>query len=785
MRLFSHGADSDLLEHLREVCIAAVNLEERIICACHDVGKATLAWQHYITGSTSESPHHHAATGGLLASLLIRTCNRENACFWSLAALHSGAAHHSFLGLCSQHKDEYCAIAADSQAKAFFADPVEGIQSLLPEIPPEKFHDAWEKFYKLAPVAGKEAGEFNRWISLSSEERLRVFLAARSILGRMCYQDHLSAAKQSGNTLAMSSWQQTYPHNKFIPRSPKSFFNNGNTICRLRSELKSEFHKCLAVDSCFYFIDAPTGLGKTETMLSAAEILRDKHDLDRIVFSVPQVSIADQIYEEYFTGEDNVQIWNYIRQEKKTENIMPNDNLNPMFALDIAVQPFSESYNITTFNQVLLAMCHPHRTRCIKGIGLKDAIVIMDEFHKLPMTILPYFFRIAWEYATSCNCRFIFGSATPLEEFEYLGLARSGRISAAITGNIYKSQTVDGRRHYRNIGGLSIADLKQKIENFHSRCKNKSLLVVLNLVSKGTWPLLQEFNGGYNPWRQLEVLQRQDNSRITIFLDGLVPPMLRRQIITSCKNVMRQRPLTLITTQMIEVGVDLDFDHAMIDYQGIAATIQRGGRVGREGRKQPCDVEVFSLLTEQAKSSFEELCEVQIKNDNRMKDGKFQDIAIKVQKFWRKETRFFEQWGEQILKDSDLIAGLLNIQNKIFSGAVSDGMFEHFFPEAMGSGELGVDFLSAQYIAELFVSEWGTELLILEDQIALERLTCMVQQFRSGMASAHELKTLKKFIIDRKITVNDNMIDRLGLNSAGVIEHLDNLRCMIAAASVL
>ena len=165
-----------------------------------------------------------------------------------------------------------------------------------------------------------------------------------------------------------------------------------------------------------------------------------------------------------------------------------------------------------------------------------------------------------------------------------------------------------------------------------------------------------------------------------------------------------------------------------------------------------------------------------------MNDPRFKDIFGKLQKFWTKEASFFKQWGERILKDSDLITGLLEIQSKIFSGDVPDGMLEHFFAEAMGSGELGVDFLAGQYIAELFVSEWGTELLILEDQAALECITGMVQQLRNGTASAAELKTLNKFIVDRKITVSNEMIDRLGLNPAGIIEHLDNLRCMMAAS---
>lgn len=81
-----------------------------------------------------------------------------------------------------------------------------------------------------------------------------------------------------------------------------------------------------------------------------------------------------------------------------------------------------------------------------------------------------------------------------------------------------------------------------------------------------------------------------------------------------------------------------------------------------------------ALIKTDLKYSFEVLCDVQIKNDNRMNDIRFQDISRKLQKFWIKEALFFEQWG--------------------------------------------------------------TELLILEDQTALERLTSLVQQLRNSTASS-------------------------------------------------
>lgn len=791
MKLRSHGERSDLLGHLQEVCLAATCLEEKIICACHDIGKATCQWQAYANGGfCGTSPHNHAATGGLLASLLIRLLNGDDAKTWAVVALHVGTAHHSYLGLSSHNKDEYCTIAGDIQAKEFFMDTKNGIHSLLPEVSGEFFQKAWEMYCTIAPLPLKAVAEFNQWVSLAEYDRLRAFLVARSILGRLCYQDHQSAAKQSGNSHLVNSWKNAFPEKVFIPRTPKVFPQSDKEIHRLRNELKRHFHQCLTTDSTFYFIDAPTGLGKTETMLSGAEILLKAGQYRRVIFSVPQVSIADQIYEEYFLDDDDKQIWNYIRQEKgltettgKTAEATNYDT--PEFILETALQPFSQSYNVTTFNQVLLAMCHPLRTRCIRGIGLRDAIIIMDEFHKLPMTILPYFFRIARQYADLYNCKFIFGSATPLEAFDYLGLEDSIHMPRESTRPVYIAPAVNNRRLYSYLGALNINDVDERVQTFHDE-SDKSLLVVLNLVSQGTWPLLQSLHGKYDPWKQIEFLKSDDNSRAIVFLDGLVPPMLRREIVISCKEAMKRKPVTLITTQMVEVGVDLDFDHAFIDFQGLAATVQRGGRVGREGRDEPCSVEVFSLITTKDESSFNVLIKVQQKNDLRMAEtGPFVGIAEKVTAFWRKENRFVNKWKDDVLSDLDLIDRLLSIQNKVFSKASSTELFQQFFSKAAGAGELGYNYLVAQHIAELFSSDYGTELLILKDVYERESLEWLVGKMESGNANDEERKQLNRFIVDHKIRVsNKSILESMGLNDAGVIGFLNDLKCMMAAPAI-
>ena len=100
-KLYSHGPESDLIEHTLQVADRSRNDSEKIARLCHDVIKATVPWQDYIVRSTTskgvriESPHHHAMAGGLLACAVLRILKHDLK--WQIAALHSCAAHHGFL----------------------------------------------------------------------------------------------------------------------------------------------------------------------------------------------------------------------------------------------------------------------------------------------------------------------------------------------------------------------------------------------------------------------------------------------------------------------------------------------------------------------------------------------------------------------------------------------------------------------------------------------------------------------------------------------------------------
>ena len=480
-RLLSHGSESDLFEHTKEVMFAGKTFEESLIIACHDVGKSTIPWQHYIqSNGRLQSPHRHAAVGGLLAASLALEMRLEIK--WVVLALHVVAAHHSYLDFFefAEAQSETQTVLKDEQARWFFSTMV---PKLVPETKPF-VHKAWGR---------DDWSSFHKAISALTEyERIEYFFAARDLLGRLCFQDHESAKKQSGGNSTINKFYAAYPSQINFRKRPKKIYDSQENdsrklkknhdykqkICSFRSSLRDNFLGQVTHQDLFTFIDAPTGLGKTECMLSAAEKILERGNLSRIVYAVPIVAIADQIFADYMTDAES-QIWNYQRKQTNEE-----DNLSLPMRLGIAQHPFSLSYNVTTFNQVVGAIYHPHRMACIKGLGLRNAAIIMDEFHKLPFTIIPYFFRLAEYFAEHYNCRFILGSATPLSK----GLVKSDRLKHFSMPEIYRDPLINNRRQYRKIRDLDISNLAEKI-----RQENKNnLLVVLNLVGKGTWLLRKE-----------------------------------------------------------------------------------------------------------------------------------------------------------------------------------------------------------------------------------------------------------------------------------------------------
>jgi CRISPR-associated endonuclease Cas3-HD len=595
-RWLSHGPGSSLIEHTGQVLSMGETLEEKVAAICHDVGKATEPWQararagfHNQDGTPIPSPHRHAEWGGVLAYFILEELGKGKVTKATL--LHAVAAHHSVLEAIPCNSQLATQIG-DSQDALDFA--IGAFQKFLPAIEEDKIRTAWQKTKTTFGYGELESLDTNSWFT---EEELReLILRSRRILARLVYFDTRSAANQDPKT--RRPFNSNLPSGKTFKRREARHYNPGR-LSDLRDMLKAA---CLEMEgSYFYSVEAPTGLGKTEAMLSLAEKLILTENKKRIVYAVPQISICEQIVSDYMTGNEiDAQVWNFRTKEtvnKRSEAGDLANNQDRSTSAAVIESPFSSSYNITTFNQIVLAMLNPHRNHCVRSLWLKDAVIIMDEIHKLPIHCLMYFLPLANLYAEQNNCAWVLGSATSLPDsknvFHGIGVRK---LSAETTTLFNKSSLLYQRRAYQRIEDQTAESVAEQIRALNH--EEGSNLFLLSLVEKGTFAVAKLLGIPTDPYNR--VYTRLNPSHPIVWLDGSVPPLLRQGYLTFVKErLVNHEAVTLLTTQVVEAGVDLDFETGWTDFISLPSLLQRGGRVAREARADDTcrTLHVFNLTT--------------------------------------------------------------------------------------------------------------------------------------------------------------------------------------------
>jgi hypothetical protein len=237
---------------------------------------------------------------------------------------------------------------------------------------------------------------------------------------------------------------------------------------------------------------------------------------------------------------------------------------------------------------------------------------------------------------------------------------------------------------------------------------------------------------------------------------------------------MAERPLILVTTQMIEVGVDLDFDRGLIDFQGWAATIQRGGRIGREGRDSPAHIDVYKLIRDDGTSSFDRLLDVQEKHDLRFNLSAFARLAEMEKRFHRREQSGFTKWSSDAAHtDESLKDQLLWDQERAYRRLDPDQAVSTLFQDFRGlTGDWGLTLENSQFVAELYSDTPAKEVVLIEDIEVWNRIAEHLEVIDGGKYWRSD--ELKRLLTDRTIRVFDSsFLDASGFSFLTRLEALN------------
>lgn len=404
--------------------------------------------------------------------------------------------------------------------------------------------------------------------------------------------------------------KSTKPYNKEVFNNLDGFeftypveINNKN-LNRLRQELSAEVIQNIRKnnDKNVFYIEAPTGGGKTNlSMLAAAELLSANIEISNLYYVFPFTTLITQTYkavkETLGLKEDEIiQLHSKVGFKEKDDQYgkEKKNHIDYLFLnYPVALMSHVKFFDILKTNSkeenYLL-----HR--------LANSIVIVDEMQSYPPKIWDKLIYIIQNYAQYFNIRFILMSAT---------LPKLDKLSNAATNICYL--TNHREKIFRNPNFCNRVEFDFSLLNWSAPEKENKTVYLKNLadfvVEKSVEYAESNSKHPESVFTIIEFIYKQTATEFytvvkeaskgffdKIFvLSGTILEPRRKEIIYYLKNeTNRKEKVILITTQVVEAGVDIDMDLGFKDKSLLDSDEQLAGRINRNVNKHACKLYLFN-----------------------------------------------------------------------------------------------------------------------------------------------------------------------------------------------
>lgn len=326
----------------------------------------------------------------------------------------------------------------------------------------------------------------------------------------------------------------------------------------------------------FFTLTIPTGGGKTLASMAFALNHAVKHGLKRVIYVVPFTSIIEQnaaVFKEHL-GEKNVlehhSNFDWKMGDKSDSESTDDQTKDALDKLKLASENWDIPIVVTTNVQFFESLFANKSSRCRKLHNLAKSVIIFDEAQMLPREYLDPCMLAVKELVANYGVSAVFCTATQpaldrrLPDAHFTELAPDPQSLF----DFYK------RVQVTNIGRTPDADLIEKIK------KHPQALCIVNTRkhAKGLYDLLDD-DGSFH-------------------LSTLMCPTHRKEILSEVRGRLKSgKPCRVVSTQVMEAGIDVDFPVGFRALVGLDSIIQAAGRVNREMKRDVSDVFVFDPET--------------------------------------------------------------------------------------------------------------------------------------------------------------------------------------------
>lgn len=337
------------------------------------------------------------------------------------------------------------------------------------------------------------------------------------------------------------------------------------------------------INAEIYLMNMPTGSGKTLCSVKFALERAVNTGKKRIIYVIPYNSIVDQtmaVFEEMFGSDAE------ILRHQSTFSYEENDYTEDYrkAAKSAAENWDVESIVVTTAVQFFESAYANKRGKLRKMHNMADSILIFDEAHLMPQNYLQPCLRAITFITKYLNSEAVFLTAT-MPDFSKLirqyALENSQIVDLIDDTSMFCAFQ---KCQYQQLGKLRAESLLEKAMSYPSS------LIIVN--KKQSAKKLFELCGGkkYHLSTYMTAYDREKTiQEIRNELEQL------EKDFPAYRDVPQDRRITIISTSLIEAGVDLDLYTVFRELTGLDSILQSGGRCNREGKRNQAEVYIFEF----------------------------------------------------------------------------------------------------------------------------------------------------------------------------------------------
>jgi len=528
----------------------------QVIGWLHDLGKYTLPFQERLRGSPSRVDH--STWGARIAQQRLGVVGQLLA--YGIAGHHAGLAN-------GEGEGERTALA----------------ERLVADL--HALHPDWEKDIALPKKLPLPDGFKNYSLDLQQAKDRRPFqqaFLARMLFSCLVDADFIDTERFYLQVKGDPDLRSSGPGRPSLAALREKLdiylgqFKADSDVNRLRADILHQVREHASDAPGLFSLTVPTGGGKTLASLAFALDHAIRHGLRRVIFVIPFTSIVEQnaaVFREALGPLGDAAVLEH--HSAFIERQPPRDDpeqYQSVQKLRLAMENWDAPIVVTTAVQFFESLFAARPSQCRKLHNIAGSVVVLDEAQTMPLRLLRPCVAAIDELARNYRTSVVLCTATqPVLEapaFEGGLPLEAVRELAPEPARLFQQLE---RVRVRHVGTLDDAALAG-----HMREREQVLCIVNNRPhARAVYEAMADLPGARH-------------------LTTLMCAKHRSEVLAEVRQMLKDRqPCRVVSTSLIEAGVDVDFPAVLRVEAGLDSIAQAAGRCNREGLRSPDASEVL------------------------------------------------------------------------------------------------------------------------------------------------------------------------------------------------